>query len=338
MRSCSDLLGLVVCSLVLSIVTSGCQGTAGPQVVGNANEPVYHGDQVPSLSPLQLSADEKLKVVATTSIVADVVENTAGDRVELSALMPLGTDPHSFEPTPQDAAALADADVIFVNGAGLELFLESLLASAGEDVPVVPVSFGFDLLRFAPPGEHGEEEPVGHADFDPHTWFDPHNVMVWVANIEAALTTLDPGNADVYEVYAERYRSELDRLDEWIRGQVAQVPQQRRKLVTDHMSLGYFTRRYGFEQLGAVFPGYSTLTEPSAQQLARLEDAIREFDVTAVFVGRTVNPNLAQRVAEDTGTQVVFLYTGSLSEPGGPADTYLGLMRYNVSAIVGALK
>ncbi len=326
---------LMVCSLLLSIVASGCQGAVGPRAAGQEDAPAYHGDEMPLLSPVPLSAGERLQVVATTSVVADVVSSVAGDRIELSALMPLGTDPHAFEPTPQDAAALTDADVVFINGAGLELFLEPLLASAGEDVAVVPVSFGVDLLQFE---ASEEQEPVGHVDFDPHTWFDPHNVMVWVANIETALTTLDPGSADAYEANAERYQSELDGLDEWIREQVAQVPREQRVLVTDHVSLSYFARRYAFEQLGAVFPAYSTLTEPSAQQLARLEDAIRELDVKAVFVGRTVNPNLARRVAEDTGTRLAFLYTGSLSEPGGPAATYIGLMRHNVSVIVEALK
>jgi ABC-type Zn uptake system ZnuABC Zn-binding protein ZnuA len=108
-------------------------------------------------------------------------------------------------------------------------------------------------------------------------------------------------------------------------------------LVTDHTWFSYLARRYGFTQVGAVFPGYSTLAEPSAQELAALEDAIREFGVQAIFVSMTVNPDLAQRVADDTGTRLISLYTASLSEPGGPADDYLSLMRYNVAAIAGAL-
>lgn len=337
MTSRCVLVSLIVCSLMLPIAAGGCQGTAGPQAVGRGDRDSYHDDEMPVLSPVELAPGEKLRVVATTSLVADVVSNVAGDRVDLSALIPLGTDPHAFEPTPRDAATLADADIVFINGAGLELFLEPLLAGLGEDIVTVPVSVGVALLRFEAAGGHEDGGPVGHAEFDPHTWLDPRNVMVWVANIEMALTTLDPDNGNLYRAQAQRYRSALDTLDEWIRDQVSQLPQERRKLVTDHVSMGYFTRRYGLEQLGAVFPGYSTLTEPSAQQLARLEDAIREFGVQAVFVGRTVSPNLAQRVAEDTGTQLVFLYTGSLSRPGGPADSYLELMRHNVSAIVGAL-
>jgi len=322
---------LAILSLLL-LAAGGCRPTAmaTPPAVGHE----HHADEMPLLSPVALSEGDKLKVVATTSIVADVVENVGGDWIDLKVLMPLGTDPHAFEPTPQDVAAVADAHVIFVSGAGLEIFLEPLLESAGEDVTVVPVSHGIELLRFEGAGEDEHE----HREFDPHTWFDPNNVMVWTHNIEQALSTLDPRNAVAYEENARAYEAELHALDRWIREQIAQVPEANRKLVTDHTAFSYFAHQYGFEQIGAVFPGYSTLAEPSAQDLAALEDAIREFDVKAVFVGRTVNPSLAALVAEDTGTRLVFLYTGSLSERGGPADDYLSFMRYNVTAIVEALR
>lgn len=305
---------------------------------------------MPTLSPVTLRAGEKLRVVATTSIVADVVKNVGGELMDLTVLMPLGTDPHTFEPTPQDVVAIAEAHVVFVNGAGLEVFLEPLLESAGTgEARVVPVSYGVELRK--PEGEPedisfpsdlqsgGEAElQHEHSEFDPHTWFDPNNVMVWTQNIEQALSALDPDHAEVYAANADAYRAELQELDAWIQEQVAQVPEADRQLVTDHMAFTYFVHRYGFEQAGAVVPGYSTLAAPSAQDLAALEGAIRQLGVKAVFVGRTVNPGLAQRVARDTGIRLVFLYTGSLSEPGGPADTYLSLMRYNVSAIVNALK
>ncbi|MFQ6102551.1 MAG: metal ABC transporter solute-binding protein, Zn/Mn family [Anaerolineae bacterium] len=273
-------------------------------------------------------AEERLQVVATTTIVGDVVHAVGGDVIALTVLLPLGTDPHSYEPTPQDVAAVADADVVFVNGAGLEVFLDSLLENAGGDAQVVSVSEGITFRHLG--GEHGNP--------DPHVWFDPHNVAVWVANVEQTLSASDPANAEVYAANGSEYKTALQELDAWIRDQVAQIPEANRKLVTDHAAFGYFADRYGFEQVGAVFPGFSTLAEPSAQERAELEEAIRAFDVQAIFVGTTVNPGLAQQVAEDTGARVVFLYTGSLSEPGGPADSYLALMRYDVSAIVDALK
>jgi ABC-type Zn uptake system ZnuABC Zn-binding protein ZnuA len=284
-----------------------------------------------------LGEGQRLEVVATTNIVADVVQNVGGDLIDLTVLMPVGTDPHTFEPTPQDVAAVADAHVVFANGVGLEIFLENLLESAGQGVTVVPVSYGVDLLQLE--GAHEQEHAEGHeGESDPHTWFDPNNVMVWTHNIEHALSTLDQDNAGLYEENAEVYRGKLEELDGWIWEQLAQVPEANRELVTDHTSFSYFAHQYGFEQIGAVFPGYSTLAGPSAQDIAALEDAIGEFDIQAVFVGLTVNPDLAERVADDTGIQLVFLYTGSLSEPDGPADDYLSLMRYNVSAIVEALR
>ncbi len=295
-----------------------------------------HSDALPPLPAVALSAEQKLQVVATTNIVADVVHNVGGDLIDLTALMPVGTDPHAFEPTPQDVAAVADAHVVFINGVGLEEFLEPLLESAGEGVTVVPVSYGVELLQFG--DEHEEEDEHHHGDANPHVWFDPHNVMVWVHNVEHTLSAIDPANAQTYEANAEAYEAKLKALDAWIQEQVAQVPEANRKLVTDHTTFSYFARRYGFEQIGAVFPGYSTLAEPSALELAALEDAIHQFGVKAVFVGITVNPDLAQRVVEDTGTQLVFLYTGSLSEPGGDADDYFSFMRHNVSAIVKALR
>ncbi|MBN1400876.1 MAG: zinc ABC transporter substrate-binding protein, partial [Anaerolineae bacterium] len=172
---------------------------------------------------------------------------------------------------------------------------------------------------------------------DPHTWFDPRNVQVWTENMAQALGALDPEHAVDYQANAQAYQTELEALDDWIAEQVSTVPQTRRRLVTDHEVFGYFARRYGFEQVGTLFRGASTLAEPSARDLARLEDAIATYGVSAVFVGRTVNPQLAERVAHDTGVQVVPLYTGSLSEPHGPAPDYLSLMRYNTLEIVKAL-
>jgi len=291
---------------------------------------------MPPLSPVALGGGEKLKVVATTSIVGDVVQNVGGGEIDLRVLMPVGTDPHSFEPTPRDMATVADAHVVFANGVGLEAFLDSLLESADAAGRVVHVSHDVELIALE--GKLEREERHGHEGADPHTWFDPRNVMVWARNIEHALSTLDPVNAEAYATNAEAYKVKLKELDAWIREQLAPVPEGNRKLVTDHTAFSYFVHRYGFEQVGAIFPGYSTLTEPSAKDLAALEDAVREFDVKAIFVGLTVNPDLAERVADDTGTKLVFLYVGSLSEAGSPASDYLSLMRYNVSAIVEALR
>jgi ABC-type Zn uptake system ZnuABC Zn-binding protein ZnuA len=322
---------LATISLMITLMlASGCQPTPDDHATD---------DEMPVLSAADLVTGESLRVVATTNIVADVVRNVGGNHIDLATLIPVGTDPHTFEPIPQDIAAVADAHVVFANGAGLETFLDLLLESAGEDVPVVPLSHNIDLIQLEQEGEEEEaEHEHEHNEVDPHIWFDPQNVMVWADSIAQALSDLDPGNAEAYAANAAAYTAELAALDGWIEEQIAQIPEPDRQLVTDHTAFSYFTQQYGFEQIGAVFPGYSTLSEPSAQQLAALEDAIREYEVPAVFVGITVNPDLAQRVADDTGTQLVFLYTGSLSDESGPANDYLSLMRYNVHAIVDALQ
>ena len=283
----------------------------------------------------------KLKVLATTSIVSNVVSLVGGEEIETTTLLPLGSDPHGFEPTPQDMTKILDADVIFANGAGLEEFLDNLIESAGAQNKVVYVSRGIELRRLeSQPSQEGttyieDDDQVGG---DPHTWVDPNNVMIWVHNIKDTLSELDPQDAEYYQVNSEKYENSLKELDTWIREQVADVPEANRKIVSDHNLLGYFADQYGFEQVGAVIPSYSTLAEPSASELAELEDTVKELGVKAVFVGNTVNPSLATRVAEDTGTNLVFIYSGSLTEPGGEAGSYIDYMRYNVLTIVEALK
>lgn len=278
-----------------------------------------------------------LRVVATTTLVGDVIDNIGSEVIQLEVLLPAGTDPHSFQPTPQDAARLARADLIFINGAGLETFLEQLLENSGSQAFLVDLSAGINLFEG---NEHEDEheDQADHATGDPHVWTDPNNVLVWVQNAVLALSEADPANAAIYQANAAAYNQQLVELDAWIQSQVSMVPVEQRKLVMDHQILGYFALRYGFEQIGAVIPGFSSLAEPSARELAALENAIRGLGVPAIFVSFDVSPALAQRVATDTGIQLVFFYSGSLSQPGGLADSYIDFTRYNVSAIVEALK
>lgn len=281
-------------------------------------------------APASSLADGSLTVVATTSIIGDVARQVGGAYVNVSVLLPLGADPHAYEPRPQDVVALTDADLVLVNGLDLEETLSSLLENAQT---IVTVSDGIQALPFA--GEHDGEQEGG---LDPHVWQDPNNVIVWARNIADAFTKADPAHAQEYASNAEAYIAELTALDAWIIGQVAQVPESNRKIVTDHTAFAYFAVRYGFEQIGAVIPSISTGASSSAKELAALEDAIRSSGVKAIFVGSTVNPDLSRRVADDTGTQLVTLHTGSLSGPNGGAESYLAFMRYNVNAIVEALR
>ncbi len=278
----------------------------------------------------------KLNVVATTNILGDVVAQVGGEAIDLRVMLPPGADPHSFQPTPQDLADIANADIIFANGLGLETFLAEMVESTATDAELVEVSTGIEAIAAAE--DHGEEGEEEHGEFDPHVWMDPANVMIWADNISAALSAHDPDNATTYAANAAAYQAELAELDAWIAEQVGQLTEAQRVLVTDHDAFSYFAQRYGFTVVGAVFPGVSTLAEPSAQELAELEEAIATLNVPAIFVETTVNPSLAEQVAADTGTLVITLYGGSLSAADGPAATYLDMMRYDVMVIVEALK
>ncbi len=284
-------------------------------------------------SPLVEDPAQGPRIVATTTLVGDTLARVAGDRIELSVLLPPGADPHSFQSTPQDAAAVAGAQLVFINGFGLEEGLLETLVSVSGSVPLVSLSEGVEPREIAAAaGEHREAGTV-----DPHVWFDPTNVMLWVENARAALTKLDPAGADQYAANAAAYLIDLEELDAWIRTEVGRIPPENRELVTDHDNLEYFAAHYGLKIVGAVIPAYSTLAQPSAKEIAELEQTIARYDVPALFVGVAVNPALSQQVAQDMGIALVPLYTDSLSGPEGPAGTYMDLMRYTVSAILEAL-
>ena len=287
-------------------------------------------------APRTSAPSGKLKVVATTTLIGDIVKNIGGEQIDLSVLLPIGADPHNYEPSPKELTLVANADVLFTNGAGLEGFMTRLLENADSQASIIALSDGLTLIDAAEEDDHAGDPD--HGGSDPHVWMDPTNVEHWVDRIEQALSEADPEQAATYQANAQAYRQALSDLDAWISQQVAQVPQANRKIVSDHVVFGYFAKRYGFEQVGAVIPSISTLAAPSAQELADLVDIINQLGVRAIFVDSTVNPALSQRIASDTHTQLVPIYSGSLSAADGPAATYLDFMRANVSAIVHALK
>jgi ABC-type Zn uptake system ZnuABC Zn-binding protein ZnuA len=304
---------MLQCLAVLLLITAAACGGPGP------------APQTTVSGPVPLGPGDKLRVVATTNLVGDVVGRVGADRIQLTTLMAKGVDPHSYVPTPSDTAAVYDAHLLFANGAGLEVFLVEMLANAGGGAAQVYLSNGLQLRTLS-----------GGAD-DPHVWFDVRNVVQWVTTIERSLSTLDPANAAAYQANAAAYTAELQALDAWIVQEVATIPQTNRKLVIDHPVFGYFSDRYGFQQIGAVYP-LNPSAEPSAQDLAALEKMIRQFAVPAVFSENTVSPKLADQVAKDTGVKLFLLYTDSLGGPGTPAATYLDLMHYDVQTIVSALR
>ena len=220
-------------------------------------------DVLPQLEPQPLDANERLRVVASTNIVADVVAQIGGDAIDLTALMPPGVDPHGFEPTPQDRIALEKAHVVFVNGLGLEESMLSVLESSDGSGVIVPVNTGFAVLEFDNETDHEDHADEDHADEDhghehggddPHTWFSVHAVEQWVENVEHVLSELDPENAETYAANAEGYRSELEILEGELAAMVAELLPEQRKMVTDHESFGYFADEYDFEIIGTVMP------------------------------------------------------------------------------------
>jgi ABC-type Zn uptake system ZnuABC Zn-binding protein ZnuA len=275
-----------------------------------------------------------LAVVASTSFLADIAQNVAGDRFEVASLVPRGTDPHAFEPAPSDLKAVAGADLVIVNGAGLEGPLLTTLENAVGDTPIVEASAGL-LTRVPKPGEPA----LAAGEADPHFWLDPELVKTYAHNIEAAFSEADPAGAATYAANAKAYEGELDALDAWIEDQVAQVTQAARQLVMDHASHGYFADRYGLTIVGTVIPGAATGESPTARQLSDLVRTIRETGVKAIFVEAGENPQLAEQIGAETGVAVVTdLLDHSLTEMDGPAPTYIDMMKYDTRRIVEALR
>lgn len=313
---------------LLAVLLAGCGAGTRPATLVSLGQ----------LERAELSPGERLHVVASTSFVGDVLGQVGGDELELEVLLPRGVDPHGYAPTPQDLRRVSQADVVFVNGLGLEDQLLLEVRTAAPDTTVVSLSEGIEPLGLEVHLEKGtEEHDSGEAGADPHVWFDPLNVRTWTSNASVALSALDPERSQLYRENGAAYTSQLQELDAWIRAQVEQVPDQDRQLVTEHLVFGYFADRYGFEMVGAIVPGYSSVAEPSAEALAELERLIMRRGVDAVFVSATQRSTLAEQVAGDLGIEIVGLYIESLGDPGGPADTYLKFMRFNVERIVTAL-
>lgn len=321
-----------------------------------------------SLSASIVAQTGRLQIIASHTILADVVANIAGDVADVTSLMPVNTDPHTFNPTPADLARLSEADVVFVNGAFFEEGLLETIENVSEQVNIVEASANVAILPFEGGHEHDTEEETheslgilseidcesGHAHeheeeeageeheheeggCDPHVWWDVNNVVLWAGTIRDTLSELDPAHADTYAANAGGYIAQLESLRDDLAAMIETIPADRRILVTDHDSLGYFAHAYGFEIVGVIVPGGSTSASAGAAEIGALIDLIREEGVTAVFVGTTVSPVMSEQIASEAGAQIETLYTDSLSTPDEPAGTYLDFMRYNVETIVNAL-
>jgi manganese/iron transport system substrate-binding protein len=420
----------------------------------------------------------EIKALAVESFIADMAQNVAGERIKIDTLMPIGIDPHAFEPTPQDVAKISDSRILIVNGAGFEEWLDEVIANAGGERTLIEAAAGLQsrtaregeeaemsakekaeelcatladrpvkeekqsgsdansavelhhehesdheheaellslklnlqtdgsfagfarmnveeegdtviaagagalkltaadgspveveetltlncagvnqaLIAELTPGEYllelngfqSETTPLlagpaaghhHHHEGDPHFWLDPINAIKYVENIRDGLIQADPAGKEIYTQNAAIYIAKLKDLDQFIQQEVSIIPPEKRLIVTNHESFGYFADRYGFKIIGTIIPSVSTNASPSAQQLARLIDHIKEAKATAIFLETGSNPNLAKQITQETGIKVVSeLYTHSITEAGGEAPTYIDMMKYNIKAIVDALK
>ena len=286
----------------------------------------------------QSTPDGLPKVLAVENFLADIAQNVAGDRIKVDSLIPIGVDPHAFEPVPQDVARIADSNLLIDNGAGLEeSWLQKTLANAGGNRLVVEASSGL-ASRSPRSGELVTPGAQG-ATIDPHFWLDPTQVITYTQNIRDGLIQADPAGKDVYTRNAEAYITQLKALDQWVADQISQIPAGRRLLVTNHESLGYYADRYGFSIVGAIIPSVSPEASSSAQQIAHLIDQIKATQAPAIFLEAGSNPQLADQIALETGVKVVTdLYTHFLTGPSGSAPTYIEMIKYNTRTIVAALK
>lgn len=288
--------------------------------------------------------EESRVVVTTTTQIAAIVREVAGDSVDLRVLIGPGVNPHDYEPSAQEIRQVADSVLVLRNGAGLDDFLDDALEGSGVE-RIVTVTEGIALRPAAREDEHAVEAGDEHADedehgdFDPHVWHDPTNVQVMVMNVVEALAEVFPEDAAAFRENGAAYSARLDEVDAEIRALIDSIPEADRMMVTAHDSLGYFLDRYGLAFVGAVVPSTTSGAETSARELAALQDLITSLGVKAIFAEGTVDPNVAERLAADSGVRVVTdLYGDSLGPEGSDAATIDGMLLHNARLIAEALK
>jgi zinc/manganese transport system substrate-binding protein len=272
-------------------------------------------------------ADERLKVVASFSILGDFVRNVGGDRVEVVTLVGPNGNAHVYAPSPADARKVADARIVFVNGLGFEGWLDRLVKASGSKAPVVVATKGIKPRERAGSDGHGA---------DPHAWQSVANAKIYVANIRDALIAADPAGKAAYDANATAYLAKLDALEREVRDAVAKVPAERRRVITSHDSFGYFEDAYG---VAFVAPqGVSTEAEASAKDVAAIIAQIRKQRIPAVFLENVTDPRLVKQIAGETGARIGgTLYSDALTDDKGEATSYIDLIRHNLKQLTAAL-
>src|SRR5215211_92985 len=296
----------LVAAVVAALLAAGCSGSGGAA-----------GDR---------DGDRRLRVVATSTQVADLAANVGGDRVQVTSLLKPGIDPHDYEPSPADIDAIAHADLVLENGVGLEAWLGDTVDSSGFDGPVVDTSQGV-RLRMA----------GGAAD--PHIWQDPRNAERMAATIERGLAAAEPSAATTFQANLAAYTRQLQALDSEVQRQIDSLANK--KLVTNHDAFGYYVDRYGLQLVGSVIPSFDTSAELSGRDIRDLVAEIKAARVKAVFSETSLPPRTAETIGREAGVKVVegedALYGDSLGPAGSDGDTYLKMIRHNTRTIVSNL-
>ena len=280
---------------------------------------------------------EPLKVVASFTIVGDLAKQVGGDDITVTTLVGPNGDAHVFQPTPSDAKALKDADMIIINGLGFEGWMGRLIEASGTKAPVVTASAGLTKPLTLKDTEDSHHDHHHHGSIDPHAWQSITHGRMYVKTITDALQKADPTNANNYGERAAKLDAELAALDAWVKDEIAAVPPEKRRVITTHDAFGYFADAYQVTFLAPT--GFSTDDEPSAKEMKHLIQQIQSGKTRALFLESMGNPNIIKQLAAETGAVVgPALYTDALSTEGGPAATYQAMIKYNVTELVKAMQ
>jgi ABC-type Zn uptake system ZnuABC Zn-binding protein ZnuA len=297
-----------------------------------------------SCVPASTGDDDRLKVLASTSFLADIAQNIAGDRLQVDSLLPFGADPHAYQSAPADVTRITKSTLLILNGIEYEHFIEPLLENADGERLLIVASDGLEAHHMderqgeGHAAEAGSSEGYEHEAGDPHMWLDPNLVITYVENIRDGLIAVDPEGAAKYSANADLYIARLKELDAWIVEQVNTIPAERRLLITNHEALGYFADRYGFEIVDTILPSFSSEASASAWEIAAAVEAVKSSGAPVIFLDEVENADLADQIAAETAVKIVDdLHLESLTD-GPPAGTYIDMMKHNVSRIVESLK
>ncbi len=323
-------------TLLLAITLGACTNsasTAGSVPGSSARYPANSVEE--KAGEGTKDSEARIRVVTTTSVNADFIRQVGQDRVLVRNLVPAGRDPHTFQPTPQDAKEISEARISFVNGMGLEGPLEKLIRTTSRTgTPVIALAEGLPALEGGDEdeGDNAAGKDV-HAGSNPHMWLAPRLSMRYIQRIQVELSSVDPARGAIYEANAKTYLNELAELDAWIEKQVLTIPSERRKLVTFHDAFPYYSQRYGLKLIGVVVrsPGQ----EPSAREVAELVDTIRREGVHTVFAEPQLNARVLELVAREAGVSLAYLYSDSIDDK---VTSYSSMMRYNTEQVVNGLR